>query len=142
MKADVVTLCHSALADGQNLSILGAVNFAYVPRVPYKLDSLALAVRLLLEESDSGKRVIVVRIVGTDGDCLFKSTQGIELPSETIEIPTLGTSHRAASLCLIFQIPCLEMKSFGEQAIEWGFEGQSLESTPFYVYPLTARPSV
>jgi hypothetical protein len=138
MKVDIATLCHSALSEGNHLSILGAFVITYAPSIPYRLPPCALALRLVFDDSDAGSHLVKVVVTGTDGDQLYKREQGIELPSSEPP-PTLGTTHAAASLCLIYDLIGVEVKSFGVQAIDVSFDGQPVQQLPFYVYPESAR---
>jgi len=79
-----------------------------------------------------------VEVTGTDGDQLYKREQGIELPSGEAP-PTLGTTHMAASLCLVYDLVGIVVKSFGAQAIDVSLDDQPIQQLLFYVYPESAR---
>lgn len=134
MKADVVTLCHSALSERNKLSILGAFNIVYIPRIPWRLLPCTLVVRVLLDESDAGAHKLRITVMGTDGDRMFEDETGFELPP-TPAPPNLSTSHQAASLNLICPLPYIVIKSYGTQVIDLALDGQEPQQTQFYVYP-------
>ena len=134
MKVDVATLCHAASSNGNLLDIVGAFNISYAESVPHVLPVLTLALRLILEETDEGSHVLQVRIIGTDGNELFKASQKFELGPPQI-VPIEGFSHPATSLCLQFGLPHLVIRSFGAQSIEWRLDSQQPETTEFYIFP-------
>jgi len=109
----------------------------YASAVPFRLPPCALAVRIVFDDSDCGPCFIKLTITGTDGDRVYEKEFSHHIPTGVAH-PTPGTTHQAGSLCLIFLLPEVEMRSYGAQAIDLVLGEQDVQM-PFYVYPKSAE---
>jgi hypothetical protein len=137
MQTDVVTLCHSALARGNELSILGAFNIIYAPSLPHKYPPFTTAVRLRLDDSERvGQHRLRLTVMDIDGRTLGEAFVDFQMPEPPVAAPGQPELFRPiATLCITFPITGMELKSYGEHAIDLALDGEPLLRTPFYVYP-------
>jgi hypothetical protein len=126
MKTDIVTLCNSAVGepDGR-LHILGAFERIAAASMPHKFPPFCAAVRASFDESETGNHKLTVRVLDIDGRVLGEALVEFQLPKESFQ-PT-------STLCIAFPISGMELRSYGEHAIDLILDGISTLRTPFYV---------
>src|ERR1700683_3830446 len=108
MKADIVTLCHSALARGNELSILGAFSIIHATSVPHVLPATALALRLIFDQTEDGTHTLQIKLMSTDGATLYERVCQVQVPPLPAHVPE--SLHPNASLCIVCQLPEIELK--------------------------------
>jgi len=144
MKADIITLCHSALAEGNKFSILGAFNIIYVPSLPYRMPSSVLALRLIFDSTEDGAYQFTISLVGTDGQTLHQLVRRISVPPLPAHISE--SLHPSTPLSIVCQLPEIELKTHGKQAIDLHlFGGLDMDQrlrAAFFVYPASAVSSL
>lgn len=136
MDTDIVTLCHSALTQGSELSILGAFNIIHAPHLPHQFPPFTAVARIRLDESErSGAHHIRLTVLDTDGRILGDASVDFQMPEPPADAPGRPELFRPiASLCISFPIMGMELRSYGEHAIDLALDGQPARRTPFYVY--------
>ena len=137
MQTDIVTLCHSALPQGNHVSILGAFNTIYAPQLPHKYPPFTAVARVRFDESErTGKHQLRLTVLDIDGRTLAEVHVGLDLPAPPTVTPERPELFRAvATVCITFPITGMELRSYGEHAIDLALDGRPPLRTPFYVYP-------
>jgi hypothetical protein len=133
MKADIVTLCRSAQMSDNQLSITGAFNIIFVPSLPYRFPPSTVALRLLFDDSEFGRRLFRLTVMDTDGRTLAQNVYYLDI--DAASLPLQESFHPAATLCLVRPLGEIELRSYGEHAIDLALDDQPASRTTFYVYP-------
>jgi len=128
VKADIVTLCHSALDHGGTISLLGAFDRIRVNSLPHKYPPFTAVARIAFDDSEVGNHNLTFRVLDVDGRVLGEAKAAFQLPKEML--------RTTATMCIVFPINGMELKSFGEHAIDIHLDGKSSLRTSFYVQPL------
>ncbi len=83
-----------------------------------------------------GKHRIRLTVLDIDGRILGEAFVDFDLGKPPVAAPERPESfHPAAILCITFPITGMELKSYGEHAIDLALDAQPVLRTPFYVYP-------
>lgn len=93
--------------------------------MPHKYPPFCAAVRASFDESEIGNHRLILRVLDIDGRVLGEAEIAFQLQKESFQ-PTVA-------LCIAFPISGMELKSYGEHAIDLVLNGRSLLRTPFYV---------
>lgn len=127
MQADIVTLCHSALAHpDDSLSILGAIGIITVDAVPHLYPHCYFAARLAFDDEPDGEHHLTIRIIDPDGHRLAWTLDAdISLDA--------SRGERASVLNIALPIPGMEFRSTGAHAIDLLFDGKLVVRTQFQV---------
>lgn len=144
MKADIITLCRSALAEGDELSIVGAFNVIHATSLPHYLLSPVLATRLIFEDTDEpGEHTLRLTVMDSDGRFLCDDicAQFYLHPPPAAESSLPEFVRRAAPLALVVPLPNLELKVHGEFALDIALDRQPPLRCSFFVYPASAVSS-
>jgi len=126
MKADIVTLCHSAVVCENRLSILGAFDTIIAPQLPHAFPPFAVAVRIKFEPEESGDCQLKVTVLDIDGQIAVQADVGLRLPTVSDLRPT-GT------LNMVFPISGMNLRLHGEHAVDLSLSSGSSIRTSFYV---------
>ena len=125
MHPDIVTLCHSAVVQSDQLSILAAFNTIHVAALPHKFPPFSLACRLRFDRSWAGDHNLKVTVVDPDGRVLAQMVVSFRLDR--------GLFQPAATMNLVFPISGMELRTQGEHAIDLILDDRPALRTPFYV---------
>ena len=137
MQTDIVTLCHSAVGRENQLSMLDAFNVIYTHSLPHKYPPFTAVARIRLDESErSGPHTLRITVLDIDGRILADAVATLQMPDPPVAAPGQPELFRPiATLCITFPITGMELRSYGEHAIDLAWDGQPPLRTPFYVYP-------
>jgi hypothetical protein len=125
MHTEIVTLCHSALVQGDQMSMLAAFNTISVKQLPQHFPPFTLAVRARFDSEEPGDHELKVTVADTDGRILAQLKGPFRLPP--------GSSRLPVTMNLTFAIPGMELRCDGEHVIDLILDGRSPLRTPFYV---------
>ncbi len=129
MTPEIVTLCHSALVQGDSMSILGAFGQIAVERFPSPFPPFVLACRLRFDEGEAGEHRLKLTVVDRDGRVLGQMMVGLNLPTELFR-PT-------ARVSITFPISGMDLVHSGEHAIDLVLDDGEPIRTPFDVVQRT-----
>jgi hypothetical protein len=125
MHPEIITLCHSAIVQADQLSILAAFNTIHVSELPHKFPPFTLACRLRFDRDLAGDHNLKVTVVDPDGRVLGQMIVSFRLAPESFG-PT-------ATMNLVFPITGMELRALGEHAIDLILDERPALRTPFYV---------
>ncbi|MEI6715628.1 MAG: hypothetical protein WCO60_17870 [Verrucomicrobiota bacterium] len=125
MITDIVTLCHSATITNNQINILGAFDTIYTKSVPTGHPPFTAVVRACFSPEEVGQHQLILRIVDPDGRTLGEMTISLSLSKESFD-PKF-------TLSITFPINGMELRCFGEYAIDLLLDNEEPIRTAFYV---------
>lgn len=134
MKANIVTLCHSAaILEGQ-LSVLGAIQIIDAPTLPHELSPITLAARVLLNREGCGSHTVRLTIVDAEGKFLDDSAVHFRVEDSVLAPDLSGTCREyVGSMSVIRRLSKLEFRAYGEYMIHLKLDDQPTIRSPLYV---------
>lgn len=125
MTTDIVTLCHSATIVNNQISMLGAFDTIHIKSVPFAYPTFAVVVRACFSPEEIGNHHLILRIVDPDGRTPGEMTIDLSFTEESFDPKLI--------LCIAFPINGMELKCFGEYAIDLLLDENEPIRMPFYV---------
>ena len=125
MITDIVTLCHSATIVNNQISILGAFDTIHTQSTPTQYPPFTVVVRACFSIEEIGQHQLILRIVDPDGRTLGEMTISLSLSKESFD-PKF-------TLSITFPINGMELRCYGEYAIDLLLNDDALIRTPFQV---------
>lgn len=125
MTTDIVTLCHSATIVNNQISLLGAFDTILLSSVPTPHPPFTVVVRACFSPDEAGQHQLILRTVDPDGRNLGEMTIQLALSPESFD-PKF-------TLSIALPIAGMELRCFGEYAIDLLLDGEEPIRTPFFV---------
>jgi hypothetical protein len=124
-------LCDSAADYGGKLCVLGAFDTIMAARFPTVHPHCALAVRLLFNDTDEGRRRFSLKLIDSDGRNLLPPLQ-LELDVK------LREDNFFASQNLVMNLQGLKFEKPGQFSLDLAYEGNIVSRVPLQVLEMKA----
>ncbi len=132
MTTDIVTLCHSATIVNNQISMLAAFDTIWTPVIPVNYSPFTAVVRACFSNEEIGNHHIILRIVDPDGRTLGEMSIQLNLSKESFDPKFI--------LSIAFPINGMELRCYGEHAIDLILNEEEPIRTPFYVKKVKPQP--
>lgn len=132
MTTDIVTLCHSATIVNNQISMLAAFDTIWTPVIPAQHPPFTAVVRACFSSEEAGSHHLILRIVDPDGRTLGEMSLQLNLPRESFDPKFI--------LSIAFPISGMELRSYGEHAIDLILNDEEPIRTLFYVKKPRLQP--
>ena len=134
MQLEVFTLCDAATDSFGKLNILGTFDTITVPAVPAIHRQCAIAIRMRFRRVEGSHHRLALTFVDEDGhDVLPPLNTEISVP--------FGEHDLTRAVNFVLNMHHLQLKRFGEYAIELAIDGRLEASLPLYVRPIAKKES-
>jgi hypothetical protein len=125
MTTDIVTLCHSATIVNNQISMLAAFDTIWAPVLPAHHPPFSAVVRACFSSEEVGNHHLILRIVDPDGRTLGEMSLQMNLTPDSFDPKFI--------LSIAFPITGMELRSYGEHAIDLILNEEEPIRTLFYV---------
>ena len=129
MNVEVFSLCDAATDSHGKLNILGVFDTIYSQKIPSAHPQCAIAIRLRLARSEGGDHKFAIQLVDQDGAAIMPAMEG------NFGINFDETARVSATVNLILYIHNLQLKNYGDCAINLVVDGRHEAALPWYIKP-------
>lgn len=129
MQIEIFSLCDAATGDSGKVNILGAFDTIFSKQAPVVHSQCAIVLRVRFKISEGEDHEVTVNFINEDGKAVIPPAKGrIKLQ--------FSENQTSVSKNLIFNIQGLNLKDFGEYAVDLTIDKRNEASLPLYVKPI------